>query len=110
MKLNFKEIWRRKSAVIAVMTVLAILGYFLLRFVLHTSPGAYHIPLLAALALGCIPYVYELIKKLFRREFGSDLLGGISIVTSVVMGEYLAGAIIVLDKTATSRRKPPASW
>lgn len=31
-----------------------------------------------------------------KREFGSDLLGGISIVTSLLLGEYLAGSIIVL--------------
>ena len=36
------------------------------------------------------------LQKLLKREFGSDLLGGISIVTSVLLGEYLAGAIIVL--------------
>ena len=34
--------------------------------------------------------------KLLRREFGSDLLAGISIVTSVLLGEYLAGALVVL--------------
>ena len=34
--------------------------------------------------------------KLLKREFGSDLLGGISIITSVLLGEYLAGSIIVL--------------
>ena len=42
------------------------------------------------------PLVYELLGKLLRREFGSDLLGGISIVTSVLLGEYLAGSIVVL--------------
>ncbi len=31
-----------------------------------------------------------------RREFGSDLLGGIAIVTAVLLGEFLAGSIIVL--------------
>jgi cation transport ATPase len=31
-----------------------------------------------------------------RREFGSDLLAGISIVTSVLLGEYLAGSLVVL--------------
>ena len=35
-------------------------------------------------------------QKLLKREFGSDLLGGISIITSVLLGEYLAGSIIVL--------------
>jgi len=28
--------------------------------------------------------------------FGSDLLGGISIITFMVLGEYLAGSIIVI--------------
>ncbi len=32
----------------------------------------------------------------FPREFGSDLLAGLSIVTSAVIGEYLAGSIVVL--------------
>ena len=38
----------------------------------------------------------ELLVKLLRREFGSDLLAGISIVTSVILGEYLAGVLVVL--------------
>src|SRR6185295_19218101 len=29
-------------------------------------------------------------------EFGSDLLAGISIITTVLLGEYLAGAFVVL--------------
>jgi heavy metal translocating P-type ATPase len=37
-----------------------------------------------------------LLLKLCRREFGSDLLAGISIVTSAVLGEYLAGTLVVL--------------
>ena len=53
------------------------------------------IPLLLALASG-IPLIYELLKKLLRRQFGSDLLALISIITSVILGEYLAGSIGVL--------------
>src|SRR5581483_2000689 len=34
--------------------------------------------------------------KLAHGEFGSDLLAGISIVTSVILGEYLAGTLVVL--------------
>lgn len=87
---------RRKTTVIAVFAAAAILVHLILRFALHTSPGIYQIPLLATLALGGIPLVYELLKNLLRREFGSDLLAGISIVTSVALGEYLAGSIVVL--------------
>jgi heavy metal translocating P-type ATPase len=49
-----------------------------------------------ALAIGGTPLVLELALKLVRGQFGSDLLAGISIVTSVVLGEYLAGTLVVL--------------
>ena len=88
------NIWSRRTIVIASFSVAAILLHLILRFGLH-SRGA-EIPLLATLALGGTPLVYELLRKLFRREFGSDLLAGISIVTSVLVGEYLAGSIVVL--------------
>lgn len=53
-------------------------------------------PLVAAILVGGTPLVIELLVKLLRGEFGSDLLAGLSIVTSVVLGEYLAGTIVVL--------------
>lgn len=42
------------------------------------------------------PLLFELFKQLLKREFGADWLAGISIVSSVLLGEYLAGSIIVL--------------
>ena len=89
-------LWRRKSTVIAVLTLVAILTSLLLRFGLHTEIARWRLPLLLSLGLGGLPLLYELLRKLLRGEFGSDLLGGISIITSVLLGEYLAGAIIVL--------------
>ena len=53
-------------------------------------------PLFAVLALGGVPLVFTLSRKLLAREFGSDLLAGISIVTSVILGEYLVGCVVVL--------------
>jgi heavy metal translocating P-type ATPase len=38
----------------------------------------------------------QLTRKLFAREFGSDHLAGISIITSVILGEYLVAAIVIL--------------
>jgi heavy metal translocating P-type ATPase len=35
-------------------------------------------------------------QKLLEREFGSDHLAGISILTSVILGEYLVGVIVIL--------------
>jgi heavy metal translocating P-type ATPase len=48
------------------------------------------------LAIGGGPLVFDLIRKLIHFEFGSDLLAGISIVTSVILGQYLAGSLVVL--------------
>ncbi|MEO8451228.1 MAG: heavy metal translocating P-type ATPase, partial [Gemmatimonadota bacterium] len=81
---------------IAVLSVAAILLHLVLRFGFHTAPSAFQAPLFVMLALGGVPLVIDLLRKLLKREFGSDLLGGISIVTSVLLGEYLAGSIIVL--------------
>src|SRR6266513_132471 len=87
---------RRRTTVIAVFATLAIPVYLVLRFALRTPLGIQQIPLLATLVFGGIPLVYELTRNLLRREFGSDLLAGISIVTSVLLDEYLAGSIVVL--------------
>jgi heavy metal translocating P-type ATPase len=54
------------------------------------------VPLVAMLALGGLPLVWDLLRKLLSGTFGSDLLAGISIVTSILLGEYLAGVLVVL--------------
>ncbi len=89
-------LWHRKSTVIALISVVAILVYLVLRFGFRMEPGVNRIPLFVTLTLGGLPMLYELLQKLIKLEFGSDLLGGISIITSVLLGEYLAGSIIVL--------------
>jgi heavy metal translocating P-type ATPase len=86
----------RKHSMIAVFTIAAIITHLVLRFGFHTTKLIFDLPLFAALALGGIPLVIELLVKLWRREFGSDLLAGISIVTSVWLDEYLAGSLVVL--------------
>lgn len=89
-------LWHRKTTIIATFSIVAILLHLVLRFGFRTAAGTYQIPLLVTLVLGGMPLLYDLLRKLLKREFGSDLLGGISIVTSVLLGEYLAGSIIVL--------------
>jgi heavy metal translocating P-type ATPase len=93
---NPQSLWRRKTTVIVGLTLSAIVVHLLLRFIFRTTSETAQIPLLIVLAIGGVPLLYDLIRKLMKRKFGSDLLGGISIITSVLLGEYLAGAIIVL--------------
>jgi heavy metal translocating P-type ATPase len=93
---SMTEAWRRTMSLITILSLGGIAAHLLLRFGLHTNPTLQHIPLWATLALGGIPLLYGLLKKLAQRQFGSDLLAGISIVSAVLLGEYLAGAIVVL--------------
>ena len=90
------EVWRRKTSLIAVLALAGIAAHLLFRFGLRTNVTVQDIPLLAILGIGGIPLLYDLLKKLLRRQFGSDLLAGISIVSAVLLGQYLAGAIVVL--------------
>ncbi len=53
-------------------------------------------PLYLVLILGGIPLVFQIIKKFLLGDFGADLLAGISIVTSVLLGENLAGSLVIL--------------
>ncbi len=85
-----------KEACIAGFTLLAILLHILLKYALRLPAPANDIPLFAALLVGGVPMVWELLKKLFKREFGSDLLAGVSILTAIALREYLVATIVVL--------------
>jgi len=94
--------WLRTSqARIAIGALSAIGAHLALRWTPAASLPLGRIslgdlPLLLALAGGGVPLIWELLRQAWRREFGSDLLAGISIVTAVLLGEYLAGTLVVL--------------
>lgn len=81
---------------IAVGAIAGIVIHLVMRFPLHLPQGFTRIPLLAVLIGGGGPLVIELGAQALKREFGSDLLAGISILTSFMLGEYLAGSLVVL--------------
>ncbi len=87
---------RHTTALIAALTLAGIVVHLSLRFGWHLERRLADLPLIAVIVVGGVPLLYDLVKKLVAREFGSDLVGGISVVTSVLLGEYLAGSIIVL--------------
>jgi heavy metal translocating P-type ATPase len=70
--------------------------HLVLRYFFHTPRVAWQTPLIVALVAGGIPMIVPLMRKLLAREFGSDHLAGISIITSVLLGEYLVGVIVIL--------------
>ncbi len=85
-----------RDTYIAILTTLCIVVHLALRYLFGARPSAWLAPLIVALLLGGVPQMWTLARRLAAREFGSDLLAGISIVTSVLLREYLVGAIVVL--------------
>ena len=81
---------------IAALAVVGIALHLFLPFLVHASPRVSQAPLIIVLIAGGIPLVVPLVRKAFAREFGSDHLAGISIVTSALLGEYLVGVIVIL--------------
>ena len=108
---------------IAVVSILGIGCYLILRYALAINPELYsltfntelsstlpplyqgqlqlstsltQLPLLIILTLGGLPLVFKILLKLSRGDLGADLLAGLSIITSIGLHEYLAGSLVVL--------------
>ncbi|MDD1609771.1 MAG: heavy metal translocating P-type ATPase, partial [Methylococcaceae bacterium] len=108
---------------IALLSLLGIATYLVLRYWFNTEHEIYNwslnsalntetealwqgqlafsvpqlqLPLIAVLVLGGMPLLYQLLAKLCRGDFGADLLAGLSIITAVCLDEYLAGCLVVL--------------
>lgn len=97
---NILAVVYTKEVVIAIVAIVAIVAHLVLRFGIESTGNVLgvsipSIPLLVALACGA-PLVLGLLLHLARFEFSSDLLAGISIVTSIILREYLAGTLVVL--------------
>lgn len=90
--------WAMKylNLLLAFVSIFAISATVTLRYLFHSEVIGADVPVLVVLVGGGAVLVFRLIVGMFKGEFGSDLLAGISIVTSVFLGEYLAGALVVL--------------
>lgn len=86
----------RGMVVIAGVALAGIAAHLVLRFAVHAEALTQNIPLWVVLGVGGGPLVYQLLRKVLKLQFGADLLAGISIVTAVLLHEYLAGALVVL--------------
>ena len=85
-----------KETYIAGFTLVAIILHVVLKYALRSPSLTFLAPLYAALLVGGIPMVWELVKKLAKRQFGSDLLAGVSIITAILLSEYLVAVIVIL--------------
>ncbi len=94
---NLMNVWTgRRMVIIAGVALTGIALHLIFRYGMYSEAPSYQIPLWIVLVFGGIPLLYELLAKVVKLQFGSGLLAGISIVTAALLGEYLAGALVVL--------------
>ena len=86
----------RPAIMVAFVSAAAIALHLVLRFSGARAHAFANIPLYVALAAGGLPLIMQLGKKLWARDFGSDFLAGASIVTAILLREYLVATIVVL--------------
>ena len=91
--------WQRirggRDVRIALVAIAGIAVHLVLRYGTAASVTWTNIPLWVALCAS-VPLLSGLAHRALARELGADHLAGISIVASVLLKEYLAGAIVVL--------------
>lgn len=81
---------------IAVLAIISIAAHLVLQYLIPGLSVYSLYPLYITLVVGGGILVCDLVVKLVTFEFGSDLLAGLSIVTSIPLEEYLAGSLVVL--------------
>ncbi len=82
--------------VIAIIASIGIALFLIFYFLIPSLKPYADYPLYVVLFVGGGPLLLMLVRKMFHLEFSSDLLAGISIATSVVLEQYLAGSLVVL--------------
>ncbi len=85
--------WIKKYPVFSFSFVLLIIGLF------ELASGQKQVANLffqLVLILGGIPLAYDTLKELLKKNFGADVIAILAIVTSLLLGQYLAGAIVVI--------------
>ncbi len=82
--------------VIAITSAIGILVHLVLRFAVDVPALVANIPLFVVLVVGGLPLIWELLQKMWKRNFGADLLAGISIVSAIFLQEYLVASIVIL--------------
>lgn len=81
---------------IAILAIISIILHLIFQYAIPEFQGYALYPLYITLAIGGSILLLELARNLINLEFGSDLLAGMSIVTAVLLKEYLAGSLVVL--------------
>jgi heavy metal translocating P-type ATPase len=89
------ELWRALRSYPLPLVALALLFASLVLWLVGRADLASWV-LLTIIVIGALPLVWETLGQLIHREFGVDLIALLAVTGSLLLHQYLAGAIIVL--------------
>jgi heavy metal translocating P-type ATPase len=79
------------QVILVVAALAAIVIYFIL------PDGKFRdAPLLTIIAIGSLPILWQILKKLINFDLGADILAALALVTATILGEYLAAVLIII--------------
>ena len=82
------------NSIIATIVLISLIVYAFLR---TTNFGPYiDTAIVAIIILGSIPTLYSLIRSIYNKQFGVDLIALFAIISTLLIGEHIAAAIILL--------------
>ncbi|OFU53659.1 metal-transporting ATPase [Corynebacterium sp. HMSC11E11] len=81
---------------LALATLAAIAIHLVLKFAVGLDGWAADWPLVAMVVVGGIPLTIDVVKGAIEARGGADMLAAVSIISAVLLGEWLVAAIIVL--------------
>ncbi|WP_293954219.1 heavy metal translocating P-type ATPase [uncultured Corynebacterium sp.] len=93
---RFREFFASRDGVIATAALIAIVVYLILHFAFGLEGVAASWPLVVIVMGGGIPLGVDVVKSAIVTRGGADTLAAVSIIASVLMGEWLVAAIVVL--------------
>lgn len=83
----------RWQLIIVGISLAAIVLSILFRI---TSISSSDLPLLIAIILGGVPSCIYILLKLLKGDLGADSLAAITVITAVILHQYLAAVLIIL--------------
>jgi len=82
---NKWEIWVSLASLIAIALHFALI-----------NTAFSNIPLLVMIVAGGLPLLIQIAAKLLKGDFGADMMAIIALITAAILGEYLAGVLIII--------------
>lgn len=86
----------RYYEIIAALSLLAIVLHLALKYMVDTSNVAYDFPLIAIIAIGGLPLMWQIFKDAIKGDLGADLLALIALIVAIYLQEFLAATLVVL--------------